>query len=42
MKVSITVNGTKQEKDVESRTLLVHFLRDQLQLTGTNLSLIHI
>ena len=37
MKVSITVNGTKQEKDVEPRTLLVHFLRDQLQLTGTNI-----
>ena len=36
MKVSITVNGTSQEKDVEPRTLLVHFLRDQLQLTGTN------
>ena len=37
MKVSITVNGTKQENDVEPRTLLVHFLRDQLQLTGTNI-----
>ena len=37
MKVSITVNGTKQEKDVEPRTLLVHFLRDHLQLTGTNI-----
>ncbi len=37
MKVSITVNGTRQEKDVEPRTLLVHFLRDQLQLTGTNI-----
>ena len=37
MKVSITVNGTQQEKDVEPRTLLVHFLRDQLQLTGTNI-----
>ena len=46
IKVSITVNGTQQVKDVEPRTLLVHFLRDQLQLTGTNigcdLSLIHI
>ncbi len=37
MKVSITVNGTRQEKDVEPRTLLAHFLRDQLQLTGTNI-----
>ena len=37
IKVSITVNGTQQEKDVEPRTLLVHFLRDQLQLTGTNI-----
>jgi aerobic carbon-monoxide dehydrogenase small subunit len=36
MKVSITVNGTTTESDVEPRTLLVHYLREQLELTGTN------
>lgn len=37
MKVSVTVNGTAYERDVEPRTLLVHFLRDTLGLTGTNI-----
>ena len=37
MKVSITVNGVTQSGDVEPRTLLVHYLRDHLQLTGTNI-----
>jgi carbon-monoxide dehydrogenase small subunit len=36
MKVSITVNGTTTESDVEPRTLLVHYLREDLELTGTN------
>lgn len=36
MKVSITVNGTATEGDVEPRTLLVHYLREHLELTGTN------
>jgi carbon-monoxide dehydrogenase small subunit len=36
MKVSLTVNGTKQEHDVEPRTLLVHFIRHDVGLTGTN------
>ncbi|MCX6514501.1 MAG: (2Fe-2S)-binding protein [Actinobacteria bacterium] len=36
MKVSITVNGTMTESDVEPRTLLVHYLRERLDLTGTN------
>jgi aerobic carbon-monoxide dehydrogenase small subunit len=35
MKVSIKVNGKTYEADVEPRTLLVHFLRDHLNLTGT-------
>lgn len=35
MKVSIKVNGKSYEADVEPRTLLVHFLRDTLNLTGT-------
>ena len=34
--VSITVNGVKQTRPVEPRMLLVHFLRDVLGLTGTN------
>ncbi len=36
MRVAITVNGTLHERDVEPRTLLVHFLREELGLTGTN------
>jgi len=34
--VSITVNGVGHTADVESRLLLVHFLRDTLGLTGTH------
>ena len=37
MKVSVTVNGSSRSADVEPRTLLVHFLRDTLGLTGTNI-----
>ena len=37
MKVSVTVNGKLVEREVEPRTLLVHFLRDHLGLTGTNI-----
>ena len=37
MKVSVTVNGQQVEREVEPRTLLVHFLRDHLGLTGTNI-----
>ena len=33
--VSVTVNGTAREADVEPRTLLVYFLRETLGLTGT-------
>jgi carbon-monoxide dehydrogenase small subunit len=36
MKVSITVNGTAYERDVEPRTLLAYFLREQCGLTGTH------
>jgi carbon-monoxide dehydrogenase small subunit len=36
MNVSITVNGTSQSSDVEPRQLLVHYLRETLGLTGTN------
>ncbi len=34
--VSLEVNGTHYEREVEPRTLLVHFLRDDLGLTGTH------
>jgi aerobic-type carbon monoxide dehydrogenase small subunit (CoxS/CutS family) len=35
--ISMTVNGKPCSGDVESRTLLAHFLRDTLRLTGTHL-----
>lgn len=35
--VNITVNGKPYEADVESRLLLVHFLRENLNLTGTHI-----
>ena len=34
--VTITVNGQRETRAVETRTLLVHFLREQLRLTGTH------
>jgi carbon-monoxide dehydrogenase small subunit len=34
--ISVTVNGTPHEADVEPRQLLVYFLRETLGLTGTN------
>jgi len=34
--LSLTVNGSPVQADVEDRTLLVHFLRDSLHLTGTH------
>ena len=37
MKVALSVNGKKEERDVEPRTLLVFFLRNELGLTGTNI-----
>ncbi len=36
MRVSLTVNGVERSADVEPRTLLVHFLRSDVGLTGTN------
>ncbi len=36
MKVTITVNGAEHADEVEPRTLLVHYLRETLGLTGTN------
>lgn len=36
LSVSLTVNGVLRTNDVEPRTLLVHYLRDDLRLTGTH------
>jgi len=36
MEVTMTVNGEQVTRDVEPRLLLVHFLRDTLDLTGTH------
>jgi aerobic carbon-monoxide dehydrogenase small subunit len=34
--IEVTVNGTPHTAEVPARTLLVHFLRDRLRLTGTH------
>lgn len=34
--ISVTINGTRHEADVEPRQLLVHFIRETAGLTGTN------
>lgn len=36
MQVTMTVNGDSVTREVEPRTLLVHFLRETLSLTGTH------
>ena len=35
--IQVTVNATPHESDVESRLLLVHYLREMLRLTGTHI-----
>lgn len=37
MEITITVNGKSYTRDVEPRTLLSDFIRDELNLTGTNI-----
>jgi len=37
MKISVRVNGETRDHDIEPRTLLVHYLRDTVGLTGTNI-----
>ena len=37
MDVSVTVNGEVFAREVEARRLLVHFIRDDLGLTGTHI-----
>ena len=36
MKIHVTVNGTVHDSEVEPRMLLVHYVREALGLTGTN------
>jgi carbon-monoxide dehydrogenase small subunit len=36
MQITVTVNGTERGAEVEPRRLLVHFLREDLHLTGTH------
>ena len=36
MQITVTVNGTSYTRDVEARLLLIHFLRDELRLTGSH------
>jgi aerobic carbon-monoxide dehydrogenase small subunit len=35
--VKVTVNGVEYERDVEARKLLIHFIRDDLDLTGSHI-----
>ncbi len=37
MKIRVSVNGEAHESDVAPRTLLVHYLREELGLTGTHI-----
>jgi carbon-monoxide dehydrogenase small subunit len=36
MQVNMTINGQEVSEDIEARMLLVHFIRDQVGLTGTH------
>ena len=37
MEIGVTVNGTLYEREVEPRKLLIHFIRDALDLTGSHI-----
>jgi len=41
MKIATTVNGVRYERDVEPRTLLVDFIREDLDLVGTHIGCEH-
>ncbi|HET8976943.1 MAG TPA: (2Fe-2S)-binding protein [Solirubrobacteraceae bacterium] len=41
MKISVTINGTVYEDEVEARTLLSDFIRHQAGLTGTHVGCEH-
>ncbi|HEX9032838.1 MAG TPA: (2Fe-2S)-binding protein [Streptosporangiaceae bacterium] len=36
MNISVTVNGTEYSRVIEPRLLLIHFIRDELRLTGSH------
>jgi aerobic-type carbon monoxide dehydrogenase small subunit (CoxS/CutS family) len=36
-RISVTVNGTTYEREVEARKLLIHLIRDDLDLTGSHI-----
>jgi aerobic-type carbon monoxide dehydrogenase small subunit (CoxS/CutS family) len=36
-RIAVTVNGTTYEREVDARKLLIHFLRDDLDLTGSHI-----
>jgi carbon-monoxide dehydrogenase small subunit len=36
MRISLTINGERREDDIDPRTLLVHYIRDVVGLTGTH------
>jgi aerobic carbon-monoxide dehydrogenase small subunit len=35
--ITVTVNGQNYTREIEARTLLVHFIREELNLTGTHI-----
>ncbi|MYD12693.1 MAG: (2Fe-2S)-binding protein, partial [Gemmatimonadetes bacterium] len=35
--ITVTVNGAEHAREVDSRLLLVHLIRDELALTGTHI-----
>jgi aerobic carbon-monoxide dehydrogenase small subunit len=35
--ITVTINGTVYEREVEARKLLIHFIRDDLDLTGSHI-----
>jgi aerobic-type carbon monoxide dehydrogenase small subunit (CoxS/CutS family) len=35
--ITVTINGTEYERHVEARKLLIHFLRDDVDLTGSHI-----
>jgi carbon-monoxide dehydrogenase small subunit len=37
VEITVTINGTQHSHDVEPRTLLVHYIREHVGLTGTNI-----
>ena len=35
--ITVTINGTTYEREIEARKLLIHFVRDDLDLTGSHI-----